>query len=107
MRALVIGGCGFVGRYLTRYLKQCGYETIVTKMHAQQTADEADIVCELDILEKAAVERLLEKTNPDVLFHLAAQSSVAASWNDPGQCKCAGSSAQTAEKNPGGTDRFQ
>ncbi len=85
MRALVIGGCGFVGRYLTRYLKQCGYETIVTKMHAQQTADEADIVCELDILEKAAVERLLEKTNPDVLFHLAAQSSVAASWNDPGQ----------------------
>ncbi len=85
MRALVIGGCGFVGRYLTRYLKQCGYETTVTKMHAQQTADEADIVCELDILEKAAVERLLEKTNPDVLFHLSAQSSVAASWNDPGQ----------------------
>ncbi|MDE6968605.1 MAG: GDP-mannose 4,6-dehydratase [Eubacterium sp.] len=85
MKALMIGGCGFVGRYLTRHLKQHGYETVATKMPDRRASDEADTVCELDILEEGAVERLLEKTNPDILFHLAAQSSVAASWNDPGQ----------------------
>ena len=33
MKALIIGGGGFVGRYLAEHLLQdCGWETIVTKL---------------------------------------------------------------------------
>lgn len=85
MKALIIGGCGFVGAYLARYLKECGHEAVVTKMPMEQAASEATAVYDLDILDEAAVVNLLEIVKPDVVFHLAAQSSVAASWKEPGR----------------------
>ena len=41
-------------------------------------------ICDLDILAPEAIERLLEEQRPDYIFHLAAQSSVAVSWKNPG-----------------------
>mgnify|MGYP003297013370 CR=1 FL=1 len=40
-------------------------------------------IYDLDILEKNAIEQLLEQVAPDYIFHLAAQSSVAVSWKRP------------------------
>ena len=76
MRSLVIGGAGFVGKYLVRYLLELKHEVIITKMPMEEARVEGAAVYDLDILDKATVAELLEKISPDLVFHLAAQSSV-------------------------------
>ncbi len=83
MKALIIGGGGFVGRYLGEHLIQCGWETIVTKLPAETAEIAGCTICDLDILDVNAVKALFAKLRPDVIFHLAAQSSVAVSWKNP------------------------
>lgn len=85
MKALIIGGAGFVGTYLIDHLKnQCGFQVAVTKMEHEiiSTAD-ADIY-NLNILNPPDIASLLYKVRPDYIFHLAAQSSVSLSWKNPG-----------------------
>ncbi len=84
MKALIIGAAGFVGGYLADHLrKECGWSVCVTKMPQEVCEIEGAEVFDLDILEKEAVKELFEKTSPDYIFHLAAQSSVAVSWKRP------------------------
>lgn len=84
MKALIIGGGGFVGRYLAEHLLQdCGWETIVTKLPKETVEVEGCEAYNLDILDKDAVEALLVRHKPDAILHLAAQSSVAYSWKNP------------------------
>ena len=85
MRSLVIGGAGFVGKYLARYLLELKHEVIITKMPMEEARVEGAAVYDLDILDKATVAELLEKISPDLVFHLAAQSSVSMSWKNPQQ----------------------
>lgn len=87
MRSLIIGAAGFVGAYLIRHLHQeLGHQTAVTKLPHEQIRPECcDLdIYNLDILDADAVFRLLQKVHPDYIFHLAAQSSVAAAWKNPG-----------------------
>lgn len=84
MKSLIIGGSGFVGAYLLQHLKELGHETAVTKMPQEQFAAGADDVFDLDILRIDMVEEILGLIKPDYIFHLAAQSSVAVSWEKPG-----------------------
>ena len=89
MKSLIIGGAGFVGAYLVRYLKNdLGQDVVVTKMPREQVnvdgVDMSEIqVCDLDILDKEAVVALFCKVHPDCIYHLAAQSSVSVSWKNP------------------------
>lgn len=90
MKSLIIGAAGFVGAYLIRHLKQeLGHLVAATKMPQEQLraeaigAGEIDIY-DLDILDPDAVLELLRAVRPDYIFHLAAQSSVAAAWKNPG-----------------------
>ena len=65
MKALIIGGGGFVGRYLAEHLLQdCGWETIVTKLPKETVEVEGCEAYNLDILDKDAVEALLVRRNP-------------------------------------------
>lgn len=83
MKALIIGAAGFVGGYLARHLKDdLGWETVLTKLPAE-TIDGDYEVHDLDILCQEDIEKLLQSVKPDVIFHLAAQSSVALSWKKP------------------------
>ena len=87
MRSLIIGAAGFVGAYLIRHLHQeLGHQTAVTKLpHEQIRSKCCDLdIYNLDILDADAVFQLLQKVHPDYIFHLAAQSSVAAAWKNPG-----------------------
>ncbi|MDE7313207.1 MAG: GDP-mannose 4,6-dehydratase [Eubacterium sp.] len=98
MRSFIIGGTGFVGAYLAAHLRSLGHEVAVTKMPGEQggfaapkampmpecLVGQAVEVFALDILDKEAVLRLLREWRADYIFHLAAQSSVARSWKDPG-----------------------
>jgi GDP-4-dehydro-6-deoxy-D-mannose reductase len=82
MKALIIGVAGFVGRYLVNELTSAGWDVCGTKLPTE--AANVDIpVYGLDILDAAAIKGLLRKINPDCIFHLAAQSSVAVSWKQP------------------------
>ena len=84
-RALIIGAAGFVGSYLIDHIqKHCVWSIVVTKMPQETMACPAVDICDLDILAPEAIERLLEEQRPDYIFHLAAQSSVAVSWKNPG-----------------------
>lgn len=82
MKALIIGAAGFVGGYLIRELNAAGWEVHATCLPSEKITEECT-VHELDILKKEDIPPVLDSTAPDVVYHLAAQSSVALSWKRP------------------------
>jgi GDP-4-dehydro-6-deoxy-D-mannose reductase len=72
MRAFVTGGHGFVGAWLCRHLAASGDEVVI-----------ADLA--MDVTDGAALRRALDEAQPDVVYHLAAQSSVHDSWDAPAE----------------------
>ena len=83
-RALIIGGAGFVGKYLAEHLcRDMGYEVICTKLPQETENCNLASWVDLDILDHAPLEAALKRLAPDCIFHLAAQSSVALSWKNP------------------------
>ncbi|MXW42446.1 MAG: NAD-dependent epimerase/dehydratase family protein [Acidimicrobiia bacterium] len=73
MRALVTGARGFVGTHLVAHLKECGDDVI-----------EMDRIIGSPSIEDAlAIKTHVVAAQPSVVYHLAAQSDVAASWDDP------------------------
>lgn len=83
MKALIIGGAGFVGGYLIRELSGAGNEVHATCLPSEKIDVPGCTSHTLDILDMEAVKKLLNEIRPDVVFHLAAQSSVALSWKKP------------------------
>ena len=73
MRVFVTGASGFVGRRLVARLDRDGY--------AVRGCD-----ADLDVRDRRALAAALAKFMPDAIVHLAAQSSVAASWREPAAC---------------------
>jgi len=85
IKALIIGGAGFVGDYLINHLvDELKWDIYVTKMSREDLNNDKAKTYDLDILDKAQINEVLEKVRPDYIFHLAAQSSVALSWKNPG-----------------------
>lgn len=79
MKAAIIGGSGFVGGHLSSYLNNslcC--ETILT---SSREKDERFIP--LNVLDKGSIEKFLITHCPDLIFYLAAQSSVKIAWSEP------------------------
>ena len=85
IKALIIGGAGFVGDYLINHLvDDIKWDISVTKMSMETLNNDKAKIYDLDILDKVQITEVLEKVRPDYIFHLAAQSSVALSWKNPG-----------------------
>lgn len=85
MTVLIIGAAGFVGSYLIKHCKDdCGWNVYATKMAFENFSYDGVKVYDLDILNRDSIVTLLDSLRPDYIFHLAAQSSVAASWRNPG-----------------------
>jgi GDP-4-dehydro-6-deoxy-D-mannose reductase len=72
VRALITGGQGFVGRHLAQHLRHAGDDVVV--------ADR-----EVDVTDPAALSRTLTHAHPEVIYHLAAMTSVAESWQRPAE----------------------
>jgi GDP-4-dehydro-6-deoxy-D-mannose reductase len=84
MNALIIGGAGFVGKYLISQLAEDGSYTIsATKLPHEKIDSNLCTVYDLNILDPSQIEEVLKATQPDVVFHLSAQSSVKLSWENP------------------------
>ncbi|WP_312447521.1 GDP-mannose 4,6-dehydratase [Lacrimispora sp.] len=84
-KALIIGAAGFVGSYLIDHIqKNCIWSITVTKMEHERISQTGVGIRDLDILDYSQVAALLKDVRPDYIFHLAAQSSVELSWQNPG-----------------------
>ncbi|ADZ85495.1 GDP-mannose 4,6-dehydratase [Cellulosilyticum lentocellum] len=78
MKALITGITGFVGKHLANELHRNNYEVYGADIIAK---DENTLEC--DILDRVSIQNVLEQVKPNVIFHMAGQSSVAKSWSNP------------------------
>ena len=99
-RIFITGFSGFVGRHL---IEQCRAQLpeaqlfgVCRHLNAPATLKGVEHIelFEADITDQAQLRSALARARPDIVFHLAAQSSVAASWADP---------VSTLHINAGGT----
>ncbi len=87
MKYLITGANGFVGRYFIEYLKNNENEALICGADISDSSLNPDITyVQIDLNDRFAVYRMLEKIKPDYIIHLAAMSSVAQSWQDPAKC---------------------
>ena len=78
MRVLVTGGSGFVGRHLVHVLRERGDDVFSA---APSRGDDDNIP--LDVTDSDNVSAVVEMVKPDWVFHLAAQSFVPTSTEQP------------------------
>lgn len=82
-KALIIGAAGFVGGYLSEELLKNGYEVYLTKLEFEKIEKSAATVYDMDVTSVTETDAVIADIKPDVVFHLAAQSSVKLSWEKP------------------------
>ena len=73
-RALILGSSGFVSRYLSRELTECGYLVLGVGRNTEPPCD---------ILDESSVVAAIRSFRPDIVFNMAGRSSVRESWNAP------------------------
>lgn len=98
-KALITGSTGFVGSHLIEFLLDKGIEVHGTKRHRSSTKNVEHVYDqvkwhELDVTDSHSTLECVRKSDPDYIFHLAAQSHVPTSWNQP---------VETLNVNAGGT----
>jgi GDP-4-dehydro-6-deoxy-D-mannose reductase len=92
MRVLITGVTGFVGSYLAGHL--LGTEPGIELFGMRRWRSPLDEITPLleriellegDLLDASSLQRVVRASAPDVIYHLAASSSVAASWETPNE----------------------
>src|SRR3989344_5898876 len=88
-RVLITGIAGFVGSHFIDYLLTEKPEveihgTILPKKEQKQFRQSHKIIChQCDLNQKEPIGKLIAEIRPDKIFHLAAQSYVSSSWENP------------------------
>ena len=86
MRVLVTGAGGFVGRHLVHELDQAGYDVYAVDIVDRETGSgrpDGVVFRDLDLQDMESLESLLKEIEPGAVYHLAAQSSAARSFEEP------------------------
>jgi GDP-4-dehydro-6-deoxy-D-mannose reductase len=84
VRALITGIGGFVGRHLLNHLQEHGDEVTGLGRPTDLLALLPSVrISAIDLSDREAVERFVREVQPEAVYHLAAQSSPAASLVDP------------------------
>lgn len=80
-RYLITGSSGFWGSHLAPVLLKKGYQVFGTYRHRQPSSEGlTPVPC--DLHNRDAIRGVVSSSRPDVVFHLAAQAYVPASWKD-------------------------
>ena len=82
-KVLITGANGFVGKYLIEKLLKENCEVYGTVLDGDLYIDSRMIFFHLDLIDAIETRKIIEKIKPDVIFHLASQSSVKMSWDKP------------------------
>jgi len=99
MRVLITGGSGFIGRHLAERAIELGHEVVATYLLPAELERILPSLSRvqwepLDLRDSARVDKLVDATRADAVFHLGAQAYAARAWKDP---------AETFETNVLGT----
>jgi GDP-4-dehydro-6-deoxy-D-mannose reductase len=92
LRVLITGASGFAGGYLALACAAAG-DNVVGLSRSGSVPEGAGIGVCVDLLDHAAGRAAVADARPEVVYHLAALSSVGRSWEDP---------AETVQGNVGG-----
>ncbi|HWN43331.1 MAG TPA: GDP-mannose 4,6-dehydratase [Thermoanaerobaculia bacterium] len=102
MRALITGMTGFAGSHLAEYLlaEHPGVEVYGTHRWRSRMENVEHLrskvkLLEADLRDYTSMHAALERSRPDVIFHLAAQSFVPSSWTAPNDTLTTNVSGQT------------
>ncbi len=82
MRVLITGVSGFIGCHLARQLESAGAE--IVGLAADRPERVIGELFETDVCDLQALSRIVGRSAPDVVVHLAGLSHVGQSWNRPG-----------------------
>ncbi len=88
MKSLITGITGFAGSHLAEYLLSEGDEVFGIKRVRSPLDNIKNIMNQIELfdcnlMDPVSIRRVLKAVAPDKIFHLAAQSYVKASWDDP------------------------
>lgn len=88
-RVLVTGHTGFKGSWLTLWLENLGARVTGIALSPDTMPNHWDLLgldideYRMDIRDAAAIASIMDKVQPEIVFHLAAQPLVRRSYNDP------------------------
>lgn len=89
-KALITGVTGQDGSYLAELLLEKGYEVYgMVRRSSTETFDRIAHIkddlhlCQADLLDELSIIKVLEETQPDEIYNLAAMSFVPTSWSQP------------------------
>lgn len=88
MRILITGVTGFVGPYLAEHIAEAAPEAEVWGLVWAADREEAPASIrpiEGDLTDISSLRAAFDQIQPEIIFHLAAASSVASSWDHPGR----------------------
>ena len=83
MRILVIGASGFIGRHLARRLNAASAHDITATYRSRPPASDGSRWHQLELPDYAALERVFQQAQPELVIHLAALADVMTAEREP------------------------